>query len=33
MMPAGLTVRADPDRLRQAVVALLDNAVRHAPAP
>jgi len=30
-VPAGLAVRADPDRLRQAVAALLDNAVRHAP--
>ena len=29
--PAGLVVRADPDRLRQAIVALVDNAIRHAP--
>jgi len=27
--PAGLTVRADPDRTRQIVVNLLTNAVRH----
>jgi heavy metal sensor kinase len=29
--PAELTVVADPDRLRQAVDNLLDNATRHAP--
>ena len=29
--PAALTVVADPDRLRQAVDNLLDNATRHAP--
>jgi two-component system sensor histidine kinase BaeS len=28
----GLVVSADPDRLRQALSALLDNAVRHAPS-
>ncbi len=28
---ASLNVHADPDRLRQAIAALLDNAVRHAP--
>ena len=27
----GLTVDADPDRLRQALVALADNAIRHTP--
>ncbi len=31
IVPAGLAARADPDRLRQAVAALLDNAARHAP--
>ena len=30
--PAELTVMADPDRLRQAVDNLLDNATRHAPS-
>jgi two-component system OmpR family sensor kinase len=30
--PADLTVVADPDRLRQAVDNLLDNATRHAPS-
>jgi signal transduction histidine kinase len=29
--PADLIVEADPDRLRQAVDNLLDNAIRHAP--
>lgn len=29
--PAELTVEADPDRIRQAVDNLLDNATRHAP--
>ncbi len=29
--PAELTVQADPDRLRQAMDNLLDNATRHAP--
>ena len=29
--PAGLTVLADPERLAQVVVNLLDNATRHAP--
>ncbi len=29
--PAELTIVADPDRLRQAVDNLLDNATRHAP--
>ena len=29
--PAALQVEADPDRLRQAVDNLLDNATRHAP--
>jgi hypothetical protein len=29
--PADLDVEADPDRLRQAVDNLLDNAIRHAP--
>ena len=28
----GLAVRADPDRLQQVLTALLDNAIRHAPA-
>jgi signal transduction histidine kinase len=30
--PADLTVRADPDRVRQVVDNLLDNATRHSPA-
>ncbi len=30
--PAALTIEADPDRLRQAVDNLLDNACRYAPA-
>jgi signal transduction histidine kinase len=30
--PAGLTVDADEDRLRQMVGALVDNALRHVPA-
>ncbi|MGI8646503.1 MAG: HAMP domain-containing protein, partial [Nocardioides sp.] len=30
-VPAGLTVTGDPTRLRQLVVNLLDNAVRHGP--
>ncbi|PZS40585.1 MAG: two-component sensor histidine kinase, partial [Pseudonocardiales bacterium] len=30
--PSPLSVAADPDRLRQAVDNLLDNATRHAPA-
>ena len=29
---AGLAVEGDPDRLRQVVVALVDNAIRHTPA-
>lgn len=29
---AGGTVLADPDRLRQAIVALVDNAIRHTPS-
>ena len=29
--PAGLLVEADPDRLRQVIGALVDNALRHAP--
>jgi signal transduction histidine kinase len=29
--PDGLTVDADPDRLRQAIGALVDNALRHTP--
>ncbi len=29
--PKGLAVEADPDRLRQVVGALLDNALRHTP--
>jgi len=28
--PSGLAVRADADRLRQAIAALVDNAIRHA---
>ena len=31
VMPPGLAVRADPNRLHQVVVNLLDNAARHAP--
>ncbi len=30
--PAGLIVPGDADRLRQALAALADNALRHAPA-
>jgi two-component system sensor histidine kinase BaeS len=30
--PSGLTVEADPDRVRQIVGALVDNALRHTPA-
>jgi two-component system, OmpR family, sensor histidine kinase BaeS len=30
--PAGLVARADPERLRQLVANLLDNASRHSPA-
>ena len=30
--PAGIVVDADPDRVRQIVGALVDNALRHAPA-
>ena len=30
--PGGLTVRADADRLRQAIAALVDNAIRFAPS-
>ena len=30
-VPSDLVVQADPDRLRQAVAALVDNAIRHAP--
>ncbi len=30
--PDGAAVEADPDRVRQVVAALLDNALRHAPA-
>ena len=30
-VPGDLMVQADPDRLRQAVAALVDNAIRHAP--
>jgi len=29
--PAGMSVDADPDRLRQAIGALVDNALRHTP--
>jgi two-component system, OmpR family, sensor histidine kinase BaeS len=29
--PDGLTVEADPDRLRQVIGALVDNALRHTP--
>jgi two-component system sensor histidine kinase BaeS len=29
--PQGIVVEADPDRLRQVVGALVDNALRHAP--
>jgi signal transduction histidine kinase len=29
--PGDLTVRADTDRLRQVIAAMLDNAIRHAP--
>ena len=29
--PAGLAVDADPDRVRQIVTALVDNALRHTP--
>jgi two-component system sensor histidine kinase BaeS len=29
--PRGLTVDADPDRVRQIVTALVDNALRHTP--
>jgi two-component system sensor histidine kinase BaeS len=28
---SGLAVTGDPDRIRQVVVALIDNAIRHAP--
>jgi len=31
-VPAGLTVRLDPDRIRQALDNLVDNALRFAPA-
>jgi two-component system sensor histidine kinase BaeS len=30
--PKGLVVEADPDRLRQVIGALVDNALRHTPA-
>ena len=30
--PVGLVVEADPDRLRQVMGALVDNALRHTPA-
>jgi two-component system sensor histidine kinase BaeS len=30
--PGGLAVDADPDRVRQIVTALVDNALRHTPA-
>ena len=30
--PSGLVVEADPDRLRQMLGALVDNALRHTPA-
>jgi two-component system sensor histidine kinase BaeS len=30
--PNGLVVEADPDRLRQVIGALVDNALRHTPA-
>ena len=29
--PSGLAARTDADRLRQAIAALVDNAIRHAP--
>jgi len=31
-VPTGLRVVADPERLRQVLAALLDNAIRHTPA-
>jgi signal transduction histidine kinase len=30
-VPAGLTAQADPDRIRQAIDNLVDNAIRFAP--
>jgi two-component system sensor histidine kinase BaeS len=30
--PSGLTIEADPDRVRQIIGALVDNALRHTPA-